>query len=78
MMTDTTTLERSLAILIDELVGDDELRDAFFRHPHRTLRQAGEWALPLTVSEVVALTAPGVRVMDRVASALGARLGLAA
>ncbi|MEZ5292922.1 MAG: hypothetical protein R2745_17710 [Vicinamibacterales bacterium] len=72
------TLDQTLDILIDELQADDELRAAFFRHPDRLLRQADEWGLPLTDTEVNALQTPRVPVWERVADALNARARQAA
>ena len=77
-MSTTQTLEQSLEILIDELVGDDELREAFLRNPDRTLRLASEWGVPLCDSELRALRTPRYPVWDRVTEALEQRLGLAA
>ncbi|MGE0815335.1 MAG: hypothetical protein AB7O28_13565 [Vicinamibacterales bacterium] len=72
------TLDQTLDILIDELQADDELRAAFFRNPHRMLRQADEWGLPLTHSEIMALQTPRVPVWEHVADALNARARQAA
>ena len=73
-MTATTTFEQSLEILIDELVTDDELREAFLRNPDRTLRAANDWGMPLSESEVRALRTPRFPVWERVTEALEARL----
>jgi len=64
-------LEASLEILIDELTADDELRDAFFRNPHRTLRLASDWGLPLSDSEVRLLRLHANKVWNAVAQSLG-------
>jgi hypothetical protein len=74
----TQMLEQSVEILVDELMHDDELRQAFFRHPHRTLKSGAEWGLALTDNEVEALCASRVPVWERVADAFKARLPLAA
>ena len=71
-------LEQSLNILIEELAANDDLRDAFYRNPDRTLRQAGDWGMPLTESEVRALRSHPFPVWERVADALADRLDLAA
>lgn len=71
----TQLLEQSLEILVDELVTDDELRDAFLRNPLTTLRSASEWGMPLTDSELQVLCAGRFPVWERVAEELGARLG---
>jgi hypothetical protein len=41
----------SRQIFLDELVGDEELRDAFLRSPRKTLELADDWALPLSATE---------------------------
>jgi len=64
----------SLAILIDELITDEELRDSFLRDPERTLRFASDWALPLSESELQSLRVPAYRILDRVTEQLAARL----
>lgn len=74
----TMNLEQSLEILIDELVGNDDLRHEFFRNPYATLRQADDWGLPLTDNEVQALCKSRLIIWERVAEALGIRLALAA
>jgi hypothetical protein len=77
----TTTgqhLEQSFEILIDELMSDDELRDAFLRNPDRTLEFASDWGMPLSDSEVQSLRAPSFGLWDRVVDELEARFGIAA
>ena len=77
----TTTgqhLDQSLEILVDELMTDDELRDAFLRNPDRTLRFANDWGMPLSDSELRLLRAPSFSLWDRVIDELEARLGAAA
>lgn len=71
-------LEQSLEILIEELAANDDMRDAFYRNPDRTLRQASDWGMPLTESEVLALRTHRFPVWERVADALAERLALAA
>ncbi len=71
-------LEQSVEILVDELMNDDELRQAFFRNPYRTLKSGAEWGLALTDNEVEALCTSRVPVWERVADAMNARLPLAA
>lgn len=78
MTATTRELEQTLDILINELEADDELRAAFFRNPYRTLRQANDWGLALTASELQALSSPRFPVWDRVADALESRLPQAA
>jgi hypothetical protein len=67
-------LDQSLEILIDELLGDDELREAFFRNPDRTLSLAADWGMPLSETELRLLRAPRHRLWERVAEELAARL----
>lgn len=62
--------DETMEILIGELMADEELRDAFLRNPDRTLRQASEWALPLSDSEVRELRRNPHRLYDIVADAL--------
>jgi hypothetical protein len=71
-------LERSLEIFIDELTADEALRESFYRNPFRTLKDANEWALPLSDSEIRALNASSRYVLDRVADALGSAFEAAA
>jgi hypothetical protein len=71
------TTQQSLDIFIDELVSDEEFRDAFLRNPRKTLRGAAEWGLPLCESEIRSLIADR-RLWDRVVNALNTRLQEAA
>lgn len=71
-------LSNSVGILIDELVNDDELRGSFLRNPARTLRQASDWGLPLSDSELFALGHPSQRLWDHVLEELEERLSAAA
>ena len=66
-------LEASLEILIDELMADEELCDAFFRNPERTLRLAEDWGLPLSESEVHLLRVHARKVWDAVVDSIGPR-----
>jgi len=77
-MRQKTMQQRTLDIFIEELVADEEFRDAFFRHPLRTVRRAADWGLPLSESEVRALVATDPAVWDRIAEDLDARLQEAA
>jgi hypothetical protein len=72
-MTTDQHLNESFDILLGELMADDELRDAFLRDPEGTLEVAGDWALPLSESELQRLRAPAHRPLDRVTDALEAR-----
>jgi hypothetical protein len=65
-------------ILIGELMTDEELLDSFLRNPSRTLRNASEWGLPLSDSELQKLGTPAYRLRDKVADVLEARLAAAA
>lgn len=67
-------LERSLDILIDELVTNDTLRHAFFFNPLDTLRRLGEHGVPLTDDEVQALCGARRLIWERVADTLRSRL----
>ena len=71
-------LERSLEIFIDELAADEAFRDAFFRSPFKTLRDANEWGLPLSDTEICTLIASSQYVWDRVADVLGSTIEEAA
>ena len=73
-----TKLEQSLEILIDELMGDEELRLAFLRSPYRTLQAGAEWGMPLTDNERQALCASRYPVLELVTEAIRDRQGLAA
>jgi hypothetical protein len=64
----------SVEILIGELMTDEELREAFLRDPAKTLRRAGDWALPLCESELRFLRAPAYRRWEKVVEELEARL----
>jgi hypothetical protein len=68
------SVDRSLEIFIDELVGDEEFRQFFFRSPLNTLRHAREWGVPLSDTEIASLMASGSYVWDRVAEALNSQL----
>jgi hypothetical protein len=72
-MTPSATLLRSLDIFIDELMADDEFREAFLRNPRKTLMRATDWGLPLCESEVQSLISDR-RLWDRVVYALNTRL----
>jgi hypothetical protein len=54
----------SRQILLDELVGDEELREAFLRNPRRTLETADEWGLPLSPAERWSLLAAHQALLD--------------
>lgn len=62
-------LRKSFEILLDELRSDNNLRDAFVRHPRKTLRSAGDWGVALTDSELYLLTAAERLVFAEVAAA---------
>jgi hypothetical protein len=72
------TVQRNLDIFIEELMADEEFRDSFFRNPFRTLRQAADWGLPISESEIRALIAANPAVWERVADEVESRLQLAA
>jgi hypothetical protein len=71
-------MDQTFNIVIDQLVEDEEFRDAFLRNPRKTLRLAREWGLPLCDSEVYSLLAMTPSVWTRVAQAMTARLQEAA
>lgn len=71
-------LEQSVSILVDELMGDDELRVAFLRNPYGTLKRGADWGMALTDSELEVLCQGRFPVWERVAEALGSRLAMAA
>lgn len=75
-MTTDQHLNDTFEILVGELMTDDELRDSFLRDPERTL--AGDWALPLSESELQLLRVPANRLWDKVVDELEARLAAAA
>ena len=66
--------DQSLEIFVEYLVEDEDFRDEFLRNPHRTLRHAAEWGLPLSDSEMSALLATDPAVWDRIADDLDSRL----
>jgi hypothetical protein len=70
--------QQSLDIFIEELIADEEFRDAFFRNPRRTLRLAADWGLPLSETEIRSLIAAEPLVWDRVAEEIVSRLQEAA
>lgn len=72
------SLNDSLEIFIDELMSDDELRDAFLREPEQMLSRADDWALPLSDSELQSLRTPPYALWDRVTEELQARYRAAA
>lgn len=74
----TRCRQQSLEIFIDELIADEEFRDAFLRSPRQTLRLAADWGLPLSESELRSLLASDPSVWDRVADELDSRLQEAA
>ena len=71
-------LRQSVEIFIDELVTDEEFRDAFFRSPRKTLQLAGDWGLPLSESEIQRLRAAEHFLWERVVDQLDIRLQEAA
>jgi hypothetical protein len=78
MMITSQHANDSLEILIGELITDEELLDAFMRDPEGTLEHAGDWALPLSESELRSLRTPAYRLRDRVADELEERFAAAA
>ena len=66
----TSGQQNSLSILIGELIADDELCDSFLRDPDQTLRLAGDWALPLSETELQSLRAGSYRVWETVVEQL--------
>jgi hypothetical protein len=73
-MTQHNDREQNIAIFVDELSRDEELRQAFFRNPRRTLQRADEWGLPFSASEIQSLMAAGHAVWERVAEELSPQL----
>jgi hypothetical protein len=78
MLIANSRVSETFEILIGELMADDELRDSFLRDPDYTLRVAGDWALPLSESEVQILRTSEYPFWDRVTEELAARLTSAA
>ena len=71
-------MQQSIDIFIDELVADEEFREAFLRSPRKTLQFAGDWGLPLCESEIRSLMSIDPSVWDSVVEELDDRLGQAA
>jgi hypothetical protein len=66
-------VEQTLEIVLDQLMADEEFRDAFIHMPRRTLSEAADWGVPLCDSEILALVA-APRALQRIADQLNARL----
>jgi len=71
-------MEQTIAIFIDELLSDEELRYSFLSSPRLTLRRAGEWVLPLCDSEIRSLMTTDSSMWERVVEELDSRLQEAA
>jgi len=69
---------QSVEIFIDELVSDEEFREAFLRSPRKTLQFAADWGLPLSESEIRSLMAIDQSMWERVVEELDVRLQAAA
>jgi len=71
-------MRQSIEIFIEELVTDEEFREAFLRSPRKTLQFAADWGLPLSESEIGSLMNIDRSVWDRVVEELDVRLQEAA
>ena len=71
-------MRQSIEIFIEELVTDEEFREAFLRSPRKTLQFAADWGLPLSESEIGSLMSIDRSVWDRVVEELDVRLQEAA
>jgi len=71
-------MKQSIAIVVEELLADEEFRSSFLRNPRKALWLAGEWGVPLTDSEIGALLAAEPALWDRVAEDLIDRMQQAA
>jgi hypothetical protein len=60
--------------MIGRLATDEDFRRAFRRDPRQTLREAAEWGLALTTTEVAALLATDQTLWERIAVELDSRL----
>lgn len=78
MILNDAAMEQTLNLFIHELDSDEELRQAFFRNPRKTLRLAADWGLPLSDTEVMALLGTDHGFWDRVLEGLGDRFQEAA
>ena len=67
-------MDRTFEIVIDQLIADEEFREAFSRMPRRTLSEAADWGVPLSDSEILELVAAGPRMLERLADRLDDRL----
>ena len=74
MTINDANIEQTVDLFIYELQTDEELREAFFRNPWKTLRLAADWGLPLSDTEVMALLGVGHGFWDRVLEGLDDRL----
>lgn len=60
-------------MLIDELLADEELCHAFVASPALTLREASDWGLPFSDSEVVQLRPLTQQLWERVVEEMETR-----
>ena len=67
-------MQRHIELLIGRLVTDEDFRRSFQIDPHKTLREAAQWGLALTTTEVSALIATDQTLWDRIAVELDSRL----
>jgi hypothetical protein len=70
-------MDRTIEIMIDQLVADEEFREVFMRNPWKLLRDADEWGLPLCDSEIQALLTAAPAVWDAIAADVCSRLQVA-
>jgi len=71
-------MDQTIEIMIDQLVEDEEFRQLFLANPWKLMREADEWGLPLSDSEIQALLSTAPAVWDEIASGVCSRLQAAA